>query len=188
MFRSQPGVKWRLDLVHVQREAPHLDTHACELREPCAVVACHVDAVGIVVAEVQHDRRLVIAHDETDVVATGDEVTNEHDGSDGLVFGTELREDAIALPSGLLEVSRLEGETQTLRGRSLVDGDLAPPHWTVPKQVVVGVAVSRSTGDPNRDVCSLAHGYVLRRFGEASEPRRPLVGPGVREAGDFFQP
>ena len=101
-------------------------------------------------------------------------------------LGGTQGDDAVPAAACFLDVPSLEREAQPLRGRSLVNGDLAPPHWTVSKQVVIGVEVSLSTDDPDRNVCSLAHGFVLLRGGEASEPRQPLVGPGVREAGASF--
>ena len=44
------------DLIDVERESPDLDLRAGIERKPFDIVASHVDAVGIVVSEMQHDR------------------------------------------------------------------------------------------------------------------------------------
>jgi hypothetical protein len=55
-FAKLGGGRYRSTLVHIQRKVADLDPLAREHRKPIPVVAGHVNAIRIVVAEVQDDR------------------------------------------------------------------------------------------------------------------------------------
>ena len=86
--------------------------------------------------------------------------------------GGEVVKDLVPEGAGPLQFPRSEGEAETPRERTLVNGDLAPPRPIIVGEVVIGTFVIRLTDEvADWFACCLAHGSDSFPMEKHPEPR-----------------